>query len=158
MARPSFRPSKSSLPAPLRERYLSTNGQWRIDILPSADVRDYRALNTFVDEVETVIPDLAGGAYQAKKAGETISRAMLEATGIAFALIAIFLLLIVRRFRTVLLMLFPLALAAVLTSAAGVLLNIPFNYANVIVLPLLIGIGIDSGIGIGIASPKRFFC
>jgi predicted RND superfamily exporter protein len=43
-------------------------------------------------------------------------------------------------------MLFPLALAAVLTSAMGVLLNIPFNYANVIVLPLLIGIGVDSGI------------
>ena len=37
-------------------------------------------------------------------------------------------------------------MAAVLTSATGVLLNIPFNYANVIVLPLLIGIGIDSGI------------
>jgi len=114
--------------------------------MPKADVRDFKALDNFVDEVEAEIPDLAGGAYQARKAGETISQAMLQATGIAFAIIAVFLLLLVRRVRTVLLMLFPLALAAVLTAATGVLLNIPFNYANVIVLPLLIGIGVDSGI------------
>lgn len=135
-----------TLPEALRERYLSAGGQWRVDILPAADVRDHRALDAFVDEVEAVIPDLAGGAYQAEKAGETISNAMLQATAIAFAAIAIFLWLLVRSVRTVILMLFPLALAAVLTSATGVLLDIPFNYANVIVLPLLIGIGVDSGI------------
>jgi len=109
-------------------------------------VRDYRALDTFVADVEGVLPDLAGGAYQAEKAGETISNAMLQATAIAFAAIAIFLWLLVRSFKTVILMLFPLALAAVLTAATGVLLGIPVNYANVIVLPLLIGIGVDSGI------------
>jgi uncharacterized protein len=135
-----------TLPEALRERYLSAGGKWRVDILPAADVRDHRALDAFVDEVEAVIPDLAGGAYQAEKAGETISNAMLQATAIAFAAIAIFLWLLVRSFKTVILMLFPLALAAVLTAATGVLLGIPFNYANVIVLPLLIGIGVDSGI------------
>ncbi|MEX6633938.1 MMPL family transporter [Hyphococcus lacteus] len=135
-----------TLPAALRERYLSEGGQWRIDILPKDDVRDFRALDTFVKDVEAVVPDLAGGAYQARKAGETISAAMLEATGIAFGAIAIFLWLLVRKISTVILMLFPLALAAILTSATGVLLNIPFNYANVIVLPLLIGIGVDSSI------------
>ncbi len=135
-----------TLPEALRSRYLSETGQWRVDIMPKADVRDFRALDDFVDDVEAVIPDLAGGAYQARKAGETISTAMLQATGIAFGVISVFLWLLVRRFRTVILMLFPLALAAVLTAATGVILNIPFNYANVIVLPLLIGIGVDSGI------------
>lgn len=135
-----------TLPEALRSRYLSETGQWRVDIMPKADVRDFKALDDFVDEVEAVIPDLAGGAYQARKAGETISQAMLQATGIAFGIISVFLLILVRRPRTVLLMLFPLALAAVLTAATGVILNIPFNYANVIVLPLLIGIGVDSGI------------
>ncbi|WP_425408926.1 MMPL family transporter [Hyphococcus sp.] len=135
-----------SLPDALRARYLSEDGKWRVDIMPKADVRDFRALDAFVDDVEAEISGLAGGAYQARKAGETISNAMLQATAIAFGVIAIFLLILVRRPRTVLLMLFPLALAAVLTAATGVLLNIPFNYANVIVLPLLIGIGVDSGI------------
>ncbi len=135
-----------TLPEALRARYLSEDGEWRVDILPEADVRDFGALNEFVDDVSAVIPDLTGGAYQSIKAGETISAAMLQATGIAFAVVAIMLIIFIRRLRLVALVLFPLALAAVLTAATGVLLNIPFNYANVIVLPLLIGIGVDSGI------------
>jgi uncharacterized protein len=135
-----------SLPASLRKRYRSSNRDWRVDILPEFDLRDRRNLDEFVNEVETLFPDLAGGAYHAKKAGEIISNAMLQATSIAFAVIAVFLWLLVRRVKTVLLILFPLVLAAVLTAATGVLLNVPFNYANVIVLPLLIGIGVDSGI------------
>ncbi len=135
-----------SLPASLRDRYYAEGGQWRVDILPEEDLRDRRALDQFVDDVEALFPDLAGGAYQAEKAGEIISNAMLQATSIAFAIIAIFLWLLVRRIKIVLLVLFPLLLAAILTAATGVLLDMPFNYANVIVLPLLIGIGVDSGI------------
>lgn len=135
-----------ALPASLRERYYSPGGSWRVDILPEKDLRDRRALDEFVDEVEALFPDLAGGAYQAEKAGEIISNAMLQATSIAFAIIAIFLWLLVRQIKTVFLILFPLLLAAILTAATGVILDVPFNYANVIVLPLLIGIGVDSGI------------
>ncbi len=135
-----------TLPASLRKRYLSADGAWRVDILPEQDVRNDEALDAFVDEVASLFPDLTGGAYQAKKAGEVISNAMLQATLIAFAVIGVFLWLLVRRIKIVLLVLFPLLLAAVLTAATGVLLDAPFNYANVIVLPLLIGIGVDSGI------------
>ncbi len=135
-----------ALPEALSTRYLTSDGRWRVDIMPEADVRDPRALNAFVNQVEALYPDLTGGAYQAKKAGETISAAMLQATSIALGVIAVFLWLLVRRLQMVLLMLLPLVLAAVLTAATGVLLNIPFNYANVIVLPLLIGIGVDSAI------------
>lgn len=135
-----------ALPASLRERYLSTDGVWRVDILPNEDLRDSIALDAFVADVEKLFPDLTGGALQSKKAGEIISNAMLQATLIAFAVIAVFLWLLVRRILTVLLVLFPLLLAAILTAATGVLLDAPFNYANVIVLPLLIGIGVDSGL------------
>jgi predicted RND superfamily exporter protein len=48
--------------------------------------------------------------------------------------------------RSVILVFAPLALAAILTIAASVLLNLPFNFANVIVLPLLFGLGVASGI------------
>ncbi len=135
-----------TLPASLRERYLSADGKWRVDIMPSADVRDHRALKEFVADVESEFDDLGGGAAQSQKAGEVISGAMLQATGIAFVIVAAMLIIFIGRIRLVGLVLFPLALAAVLTAATGVLLNIPFNYANVIVLPLLIGIGVDSGI------------
>jgi hypothetical protein len=135
-----------ALPESLHLRYLSQSGLWRVDILPEEDLRDDRALNAFVAEIEALFPDLAGGAYQSRKAGEAISQAVLQATAIAFSVVAVFLWLLVRRVQRVALIIFPLMLAAILTAAAGVLLNAPFNYANVIVLPLLIGIGVDSGI------------
>jgi hopanoid biosynthesis associated RND transporter like protein HpnN len=135
-----------ALPDGLKKRYFSADGKWRIDVLPKADVRDPKALKEFVRSVEAVLPDIAGGAIQTEKAGEVISGAMLQASMIALVIISLFLVALLRRVDEVLLMLFPLALAAVLTAAASVLLNVPFNYANVIVLPLLMGIGIDSGI------------
>jgi hypothetical protein len=135
-----------SLPDGLKTRYRSADGKWRVDILPKEDVRDPKALDRFVADVEKIFPDVSGGAIQTKKAGDVISASMLEATAIAFAVIALFLWFLVRRPLQVFLMLLPILLAAALTTAAGVLFNIPFNYANVIVLPLLIGIGVDSGI------------
>ena len=135
-----------TLPDNIKRRYLSADGQWRVDILPAADGRDPKALAAFVKSVEEVFPDIGGGAVQSQRSGETIARAMVEASLIAFAVITVFLFLLLRRVEDVLLMLFPLTLATSLTIAAGVAFNIPFNYANVIVLPLLLGIGVDSGI------------
>lgn len=135
-----------TLPDALRRRYLSDAGQWRVDILPAADVRNPKALADFVNSVAAAFPDISGGAAQSLRAGDTIARAMIEASLIALGVILVFLALLLRRIDDVLLMLFPLALATTLTIAAGVVFSIPFNYANVIVLPLLLGIGVDSGI------------
>ncbi|MEM9704961.1 MAG: MMPL family transporter [Pseudomonadota bacterium] len=134
------------LPEAVSTRYVAADGRWRVDILPTEDLRDRAALDRFVKEVEAAFPDIGGGALQTKKAGAVISGAMVQATAIALIVIAVFLFFLVRRVSLVFLMLAPLALAAALTTAAGVLFDVPFNYANVIVLPLLIGIGVDSGI------------
>lgn len=145
----------ASIPENLKRRYLSSDGQWRVDILPAGDARDPNALAAFVQSVEAEFPDIAGGAVQSLKAGETIARAMVEASLIALAAISVFLILLLRRIGDVLLILFPLGLAAVLTIAASVVLDIPFNYANVIVLPLLLGIGVDSGIHLVMRERQR---
>ena len=134
------------LPQPLKNRYLSDNGQWRVDIVPAKDPRVEANLDSFVKSVTEVFPNAAGSAVQSKRAGEVISASMLEATGIALLVITVFLSLLVRRLSQVFLMMLPLMLAASLTTATGVIFNIPFNYANVIVLPLLLGVGVDSGI------------
>jgi hypothetical protein len=135
-----------TLPEALKIRYLSQGGAWRVDIIPAEDLRDHRALARFTRAVEQKFPDVSGGALQTQKAGEIISEAMLQATSIALGVIALVLFLLVHRPLQVLLMILPLALAAAMTAAAGVIFDIPFNYANVIVLPLLLGIGVDSGI------------
>ncbi|MEO1322581.1 MAG: MMPL family transporter, partial [Pseudomonadota bacterium] len=134
------------LPATLKNRYLSADGDWRVDILPAEDVRDAKALKRFTSAVEDAFPDAGGGAIQTLKAGEAISNAMLQATAIALVVISFVLIILIRSVTRTILILSPLLLAAILTTATGVLFDVPFNYANVIVLPLLIGIGVDSGI------------
>lgn len=135
-----------TLPVSIRTRYITDDGLLRVDIIPSADVRDQVTLEAFVLEVGNIHEDITGGAYQALEAGKAVSEAMLRATLTAIAVTALFMWLFTGKIRTVILILLPLVLAAVLTAEAGVLLGIPFNYANIIVLPLLIGIGVDSGI------------
>ena len=137
---------EGALPDALVRRYRSQSGRWRIDLLPAEDVRDPAARRRFTESAEALFPDIGGGAIQTQKAGDVISAAMLQATGIALAVITVFLWILLRRLSDVALMILPLALAAALTAACGVLIDVPFNYANVIVLPLLLGIGVDSGI------------
>ena len=60
----------------------------------------------------------------------------------------------VREVRLVIIMLIPLLLAGILTTATGVIFGLPYNFANVIVLPLLIGIGVDSSLHLALQSRK----
>jgi predicted RND superfamily exporter protein len=64
----------------------------------------------------------------------------------AFVMVAAIIWLVLRDFKDTLLVLMPIALASVLTAALTVLVDMPFNYANIIALPLLVGIGVDNGI------------
>jgi predicted RND superfamily exporter protein len=96
--------------------------------------------------VRSVTPEVAGSAAEVVESSRAVVRAMRQALLSAVVAIALFLLLFWRRVDDTALVLFPLGLAAALTVATAVLLGIPFNFADVIVLPLLLGIGVDSGI------------
>ena len=77
---------------------------------------------------------------------------MMQAIITALITVSILLYLVVRNVRLVIIMLIPLLLAGILTTATGVLLNLPYNFANVIVLPLLIGIGVDSSLHLALQA------
>jgi len=143
-----------TLPIELTTRYLSENNKWRVDLLPAEDVRDPSKLDAYVNQVEEQISDIAGGAIHAKKAGDIIAKSMIQASLLALGIISIFLFIFIQKPLTILMILFPLGLAAILTIATGVLVDVPFNYANVIVLPLLMGIGVDSGIHLVMRQEK----
>ena len=69
-------------------------------------------------------------------------RAFLQAGALALASIAILLFLALRRVRDVFLTLVPLILAGVITLEICVLIDMPLNFANIIALPLLLGVGV----------------
>ena len=51
-----------------------------------------------------------------------------------------------RRIADVVLVMAPLVLASLLTCATAVLVDLPVNFVNIVEMPLLLGIGVDSGI------------
>lgn len=135
-----------NLPDALLARMVTADGRVRIQIFPREDLNDHAAMAAFVDSVRTVTPDVAGSAAEIVESGRTVVKALRQALLSAIAVIALFLLVLWRRVNDTALVLLPLGLAATLTVAAAVLFGIPFNFADVIVLPLLLGIGVDSGI------------
>lgn len=136
----------AALPEALRQRELSPVGKVRIEVVPKDDLRDNRALRRFVDEVSSVAPDATGGPVVELKAGDAVVEAFVIASVIAFVLIVAGLLVLLRSLGDLLLILAPLFLASALTVGIAVAAGLSFNFANIIVLPLLIGLGVSSGV------------
>jgi hypothetical protein len=134
------------LPDAILKRMMTADGRVRIQIFPRDDLNDHAALAAFVDGVKALAPEVAGSASEILESGRSVVRALTQAMLSAFIAITLFLLLLWRRIDDTALVLIPLLLASALTVAAAVLAGIPFNFADVIVLPLLLGIGVDSGI------------
>ena len=146
--------TQETLPADLSDRYLNADGLARIEVIPAANVQDAGPRRQFVDAVVAIAPDATGSARNVLEAGATIQTAMIQASLLAGILVSIFLLLILRDGRLVLSLILTLGVAGVLTTATGTLLDMPYNFANVIVLPLLVGIGVDSGIHLALRTAR----
>lgn len=144
--------SVATLPASIRDRYVSQDGQLRLEVFPSGNVSDADKMRAFSDAVLAVAPDATGSPIEITGAADVVVRAMLEATAIAGVLICLVLALTLRRLRDVVLVLVPIILAASLTLATTVWIGMPFNFANVIVLPLLIGLGVAGGVHLVVRS------
>jgi hopanoid biosynthesis associated RND transporter like protein HpnN len=131
------------LPADLRQRFVAADGRARLQIYPKANIQqDSDALRDFVEAVRTVAPEATGPPVIILEAGRTVVRAFLQAAGLAVVAITILLAVLLRNLRDIAMVFAPLVLAALLTVAASVVFNLPFNFANVIVLPLLFGLGV----------------
>lgn len=135
-----------SLPEELVERMVAPDGQARIQVFPEYDLSNEKAFTRFTDDVLRIDPNAAGVAINLVGFGRATRASFEQALISAIVLITLLLLVLWRRLRPVGLVLAPLLLSSVLTVAAMVILDIPFNFANVVVVPLMLGIGVDSGI------------
>ncbi|MEP4884770.1 MAG: MMPL family transporter [Alphaproteobacteria bacterium] len=140
--------SIDTLPAALRARETGAGGVLRVVVLPREDLRDFEALGAFTRAVQEAFPTATGRPALETGMGEIVIAAFRQA--FVTSAIAIFLILLVtlRSFGDAALVMVPLLLAASLTAATMVVFSIPLNVANVIVLPLLLGMGVDNGLHI----------
>jgi uncharacterized protein len=134
------------IPEDFRGNWVSEDGQVRIRVLPEGDLSSAAAMRIFTERVQAVSPQPAGAPASITGAGTAILHSFVEAILYTVVAIGLVLTLVRRRLSDVLLVLAPLAVASIWIVAGSAALDLPFNFANVIVIPLLIGLGVASSI------------
>jgi len=132
----------ASIPPDVSRDWLLPNGAARIQVMPKDLGKGSRGLRRFVDAVTRIAPDAGGAAVTIEATSRTIVDAFRDAAIYAVLAITVILAIALRRVRDVLLVLAPLILSALLTLMVAVLLPLPLNFANIIALPLLLGVGV----------------
>jgi hopanoid biosynthesis associated RND transporter like protein HpnN len=131
-----------TLPPNLVRGWVLPDGRARVEALPKGDPNDTNVLRTFATAMLRVEPTATGAAISYYESARTVTSAFAEAGVLALSAIAILLFIALRRVTDVLLTLIPLLLAGVVTLEICVLDGLALNFANIIALPLLLGVGV----------------
>ena len=134
--------TRANLPPDLVREWVTPDGRARIDVAPSGDSSNNEVLQKFARAVQAVAPEATEGPISILEARREVVIAFIEAGAWALLSIGILLWITLRRFGDVLLTLVPLLLACVVTLEICVLIDLPLNFANIIALPLLLGVGV----------------
>jgi hopanoid biosynthesis associated RND transporter like protein HpnN len=136
----------AALPAELRERLISTDGEYLLSVQPSSDLANREATTGFIDAVSIVAPNLSGRSVVEWGVGNVVVESFVEATGLAFTGIFILLVGYFRSFLLPILVFVPVGISLLVTFALCQLFGLSLNMANILVVPLIIGLGVDTGI------------
>lgn len=135
-----------TLPLELTERWLNKDDIYRIMIFPSKDLNDLGNMKEFITEARKIAPNATDLPVIYLETGNAVVKAFQQALVSALLAIFVVLLIVQRSIKETFLILLPLLMAAVFTGASTVLMDHPFNFANIIIIPLLFGLGADGGI------------
>lgn len=139
-------PTLEDLPPELTSRFVGITHKHLIRVFAKGSIWDMDELATFVGELEKVDPQVTGHPVQTFYASQHMQQSYITAG--LYALVAVFVLLVIdfRSFRASLLAMVPLLVGFLQMCGTIGWLGIPLNPANMIVLPLLLGIGVDDGV------------
>jgi predicted RND superfamily exporter protein len=134
------------LPEDLRRQLVTADGRRLLSVQPAGVLDSREATGKFIDAVAAVAPNVAGRAVVEWGVGDVAVEAFLTAVALSVALISGLLVLYFRSLVRALLVLLPLALATLFTFAVMELIGLSLNMANILVVPLVFGLGVDTGI------------
>jgi hopanoid biosynthesis associated RND transporter like protein HpnN len=139
--------TEKDVPSSLRNRYIGKTGKILIEVYPKEDIWDREPLVKFVKDIRKVSPDITGTPVQNYEYVELLKESFQKA-GI-YALVTIVVLIVIHfitSLKYVIPTLLPLALAIVWTAGLMPIVHLQFNPANIMTLPLVIGIGVAFGV------------
>ena len=138
--------TEADIPEQLRQRFIGTSGKLLLQVAPKNEIFEREPLEEFVSQVKSVVPHATGEPIMVYESLTILRDSYLRAFGYAFIGIAVILLINFKSIRYALLGSLPLAAGLLLMVGAMWLAGVTFNSANIIVLPLILGVGIDSAI------------
>ena len=134
------------LPESILDTLVTADGRRLITVQPAVPLLDRHATDEFIADVTRVSPKIAGRSVVEWGVGNVVVESFLEA--VIYAGSGIFFLLVVyfRSLLLPLLVVFPLTLTVLFTFAIAELSGLTLNMANILVVPLIFGLGVDTGI------------
>lgn len=139
-------PTASDLDQALVARFVGKSGKHLLRVYAKGDIWERAALERFVREVERVDRRITGHPIQTYYASGQMQRSYLHAGVYALLAVAMLLMFDFSSLRATAVAMVPLVMGFALLMGVMGWLRIPFNAANTIILPLLLGIGIDNGV------------
>ncbi|WP_428541691.1 MMPL family transporter [Rhodopila sp.] len=136
--------TQADIPPDLARDWITPDGRAKLQVMPKPQIaRTSAGLHRFVAEVAAVVPSAGGAAVTIVRSAETIVAAFRFAAIGALIAITIILAVALRRLLDTALVLASLLLSSLLTVIVAVALPLPLNFANIIALPLLLGVGVS---------------
>jgi len=137
---------EADVPAQLKQRFVGKTGKLLLQVAPKKEIFEHQPLSEFIREVKSVVPNATGEPVMVYESLTVLRDSYLRAFAFAFVGIAAILLINFKSARFALIGALPLAAGLLLMVGGMWLAGISFNSANIIVLPLILGVGIDSAI------------
>ncbi|MEN6366742.1 MAG: MMPL family transporter [Thermoguttaceae bacterium] len=141
-------PRLTDLPESVRARFVGKTGKFLMQVYSKANIWEVKAMGDFVRDVRHVDPNATGNPIQVHEASLQMKRSFEQAAWYAMLAIVPLVFFDFRRLSHTLLAAVPMGFGLLQTLGLMGLLGIPLNPANMILLPLAIGLGMDTGINL----------
>lgn len=135
-----------ALPEMLRARMISSEGQYLMTVHPAEPLLTRQQTQQFIEAVQKVAPNIAGRSVVEWGVGDVVVESFMQAGAIALLLIFVLLVTYFRNLYLPIMVLIPIVLSVVFTFAICEIAGVSLNMANILVVPLIIGLGVDTGI------------
>ncbi len=136
------------LPESMRRRYLTADGRLLAFLQPAGDVFEPAFLESYVAASRRVSPEATGFPVVFQRMAGRITDGFRQAVVGGGLLVLLVLYLDTRSLRDTLLAALPLGMGVLWMLGAMRLLGLTYNFANLVAVPLVIGVGIDNGVHI----------
>ena len=138
----------NELPKEMRKRFIGKKGRFLITIFPEVDIWDLDQREQFLASLRQVDPNVVGNAVHMMESSRLMKEGYINGGIYAMTAIVIFVLLTYKRIKTTLFIFLPVVVGSLWTIGIMDLIDVRFNLANLVILPLILGIGVVDGIHI----------